>query len=175
VDRPHVPEERRSAAGPAPGRADGVAPRPFADRGRRGRALAGAGEWQWPVLGAVSAGGVLGALARYAIGLALPHPHTGVPWSTFVVNVSGCLLIGVLMVLITEVWTGHRLLRPFLGTGVLGGYTTFSTYVVDIHRMVDAGAARAALGYLFGTLAAALLATYGGVVMARAVVRRAGR
>ena len=43
------------------------------------------------------------------------------------VNTSGCLLIGVLMVLIVEARQGHRLVRPFLGVGVLGGYTTFST------------------------------------------------
>src|ERR687886_614869 len=70
------------------------------------------------------------------------------PWAILSTNVSGCLLIGVLMVLVTEVWTTHRLLRPFLGTGVLGGYTTFSTYAVDAQHLIAAGAPRTALLYL---------------------------
>ena len=90
------------------------------------------------------------------------------PWATLVTNVSGCLLIGVLMVLISEVWSAHRLLRPFLGVGVLGGYTTFSTYAVDIQQMVAAGAARTALVYLVATLAAALAAVYLGIIVTRA-------
>jgi CrcB protein len=126
----------------------------------------------WAVLGVVAAGGVLGALARYGIGLAVPHPPSGFPWATFAINVSGCLLIGVLMVLVTDVWPGHRLLRPFLGTGLLGGYTTFSTYVVDVQHLLAAGAARTALAYLVGTLLAALVAVQIGMAAARWVTRR---
>ena len=129
----------------------------------------------WAVLAAVSIGGALGSLARYGLGVAFPTPTGGFPWTTFAVNVSGCLLIGVLMVLVTEVWGGRRLVRPFLGTGVLGGYTTFSTYVVDIQRLVDAHAADVALAYLAGTLVAALLATYAGLVVARASLRLVNR
>ena len=120
------------------------------------------------VLAAVAAGGVLGALARYGLGVAFPRTATGFPWATFGINVSGCLLIGVLIVV---VGTGRRLLRPFLGTGVLGGYTTFSTYVVDTEHLMRAGAPRIALLYLFGTLVAALLATYAGVIGTRALTR----
>jgi fluoride exporter len=126
----------------------------------------------WAVLGVVAAGGVLGALARYGIGLAVPHRPAGFPWATFAINVSGCLLIGVLMVLVTDVWPGHRLLRPFLGTGLLGGYTTFSTYVVDVQHLLGAGAARTALVYLVGTLLAALVAVQAGMAATRWVTRR---
>jgi len=125
----------------------------------------------WAVLGVISAGGALGGLARYGLAVAWPHHGRQFPWSTFVANVSGCLLIGVLMVLITEVWSAHRLLRPFLGVGVLGGYTTFSTYTVDVQQLVAAGAARTALAYLTGTVAAALSAVYAGVALARLVTR----
>ena len=121
----------------------------------------------WAVLSVVSAGGVVGACARHALDLAWPHPPGRFPWATFVINVSGCLLIGVLMVLITEVWSGHRLLRPFLGVGVLGGYTTFSTYTVDVQRLVAGGAARVALVYLAGTAVAALTAVYVGITLTR--------
>lgn len=127
------------------------------------------------VLGVISAGGVLGALARYGISAAWPAGRTGFPWATFAINVSGCLLIGVLMVLVTEVWAAHRLLRPFLGTGVLGGFTTFSTAMVDTQRLVLSGAAGTALASLAGTVLAALAAAYLGVVLARRLTRRAAR
>ena len=129
-------------------------------------------EHPWPVLAAISAGGVLGAVARYGLQEAFPHPPGEFGWATFAVNVSGCLLIGVLMVLIGEVWTGRRLLRPFLGVGVLGGYTTFSTYVIDIQQAVTSGAARTGLAYLAATVAAAMAAVWAGAVVTRWAVRR---
>jgi fluoride exporter len=125
----------------------------------------------WPVLGAISAGGVLGALARYGLAISWPHQSGQFPWATFVTNVTGCFLIGILMVLITEVWSAHRLLRPFLGVGVLGGFTTFSTYTGDVQQMVALGAARPALLYLAGTLIAALTAVYAGLALTRLAAR----
>lgn len=125
----------------------------------------------WGVLGSVAAGGVLGALARYGLATAWPHAGNGFPWATFVANVTGCLLIGALMVFITEVWSAHRLLRPFLGVGVLGGYTTFSTYTVEVQQLVAADAARTALAYLVATPVAALAAVYLAVALTRLVTR----
>ena len=84
----------------------------------------------------------------------------------------GSLLIGILMVLVVEVWEAHPLVRPFLGVGILGGFTTFSTYVVDVQRLVDAGAAGTALAYLAATLTAALVAVYVGLTIARTAVGR---
>ncbi|HET9516184.1 MAG TPA: CrcB family protein [Actinoplanes sp.] len=126
----------------------------------------------WSVLGAISAGGALGALARYGLATAWPPAAGQFPWATFIANVSGCLLIGALMVLITEVWTAHPLIRPFLGVGVLGGYTTFSTYTADIQQLVAGGAARTGLLYLAGTLAAALAAVSAGISLARLLTTR---
>jgi len=126
-----------------------------------------------PVLAAVSAGGVLGALARYGLTSAFPRqPHT-FPWTIFAINVSGCFLIGVLMVLVTETWRTHRLVRPFLGVGVLGGFTTFSTYIVDYQQTVGAGVARTGLAYLAGTLIAALAAVFAGVRLTRRITGKA--
>ena len=88
-------------------------------------------------------------------------------WATFGINISGCLFIGVLMVLVTNVWSTRRLLRPFVGTGVLGGYTSFSTYILDIQQLLTTGAARTALAYLAGTLLAALAAVYVGITLTR--------
>src|SRR5690242_7485541 len=88
-----------------------------------------------PVIAAVAAGGAIGASARYGAALLWPTATDAFPWTTLVVNVVGCAVIGAFMVLITEVWTVHRLVRPFFGTGVLGGFTTFSTYAADIRRL----------------------------------------
>ncbi|MEV4536134.1 CrcB family protein [Asanoa sp. NPDC049518] len=126
-------------------------------------------ETHWPVVVSVSAGGALGALARYGIGHVWPTPPGSFPWATFVINVTGCLLIGALMVLVTEIFTRQRLLRPFLGVGVLGGYTTFSTYSVEIRNLIVAGAPGTAAAYLLATLAAALVAVFAGMTVARMV------
>ena len=126
----------------------------------------------WATLGAIAAGGILGALARYGLTEAMPYRPGEFPWPVFLINVSGCLVIGALMVLVNGVWNGHRLVRPFLGVGVLGGYTTFSTYVVDIQRLVNHGSAGIALAYLAGTLVAALLAVYAGASLTRLAMRR---
>jgi CrcB protein len=118
---------------------------------------------------AVALGGGLGATARYAASLLWPAQGGGFPWATFWVNLVGCAVIGVFMVVITDVWAAHRLVRPFFGTGVLGGFTTFSTYAVDIQKLVGAGHPRTALAYLFATLLGALAAVW----LAMAATRRA--
>ncbi|MEU2782491.1 fluoride efflux transporter CrcB [Streptomyces sp. NPDC007110] len=127
---------------------------------------------QVPVVAVVALGGALGATARYAASLAWPAGPGAFPWATLWVNVTGCAVIGVFMVLITERWPGHRLLRPFFGTGVLGGFTTFSTYAVDIRTLVDAGHPRTALAYLAATLAAALTAVWLASTATRHALRR---
>lgn len=124
----------------------------------------------WGILGAIAAGGALGSLARYGISVWFPAGPAGFPWAVFSVNVAGCLLIGVLMTLVTEVSPMQRLIRPFFGVGVLGGFTTFSTYAVDSHRLLDANAPGAALAYLAGTPVAALVAVAVGDIVTRALV-----
>lgn len=64
------------------------------------------------------------------------------------------------MVLVTDVWTRRRFLRPFLGTGILGGFTTFSTYTLDIQHLITAGHPGTGLLYLGSTAAAALIAVW---------------
>ncbi|WP_246281515.1 fluoride efflux transporter CrcB [Fodinicola acaciae] len=126
------------------------------------------------VLLAISLGGGVGAVARHAVSQLLPTTPGQVPWGTLTINVVGCLLIGVLMVLITEVWSAHRLLRPFLGVGVLGGFTTFSTYAVEIRALLQPDTVGIAFAYLAGTLIGALLAVIAGVWVTRAVTTWAG-
>lgn len=114
----------------------------------------------WPVVAAVAVGGAIGASARYGAGLLWPTAPDAFPWTTLLVNVVGCAVMGVFMVILTEVRTAHRLLRPFFGTGVLGGFTTFSTYAVDIERLVSGGHARTGLAYLALTVCTALAAVW---------------
>jgi CrcB protein len=123
----------------------------------------------------VSLGGAIGATLRYGIGVWWPTQPGHVPWSTFAINVMGCFAIGILMILITEVWVAHRLLRPFLGVGVLGGFTTFSTYSLEVRRLLQSGATVEALGYLGGTVVAALVAVVLGMGAARWLTGRARR
>lgn len=127
------------------------------------------------VLPVIAFGGMLGASARYAAAEAWPTRTDAMPWTTLTVNAVGCLSIGVLMVLIIEVGGAHPLLRPFAGVGVLGGFTTFSTYAVDTSSLIQAGRPGLALGYWAGTLLLALLAVVAGVLAARAGARSAGR
>jgi CrcB protein len=117
------------------------------------------------LLAAVAAGGVLGSLGRYAVGLALPHVAGAFAWSTFLVNVTGSLAVGVLVVWVLSMAEPHPRLRPFLGVGVLGGWTTFSSYALDIHAMVQGGHALVAAAYLVGSLVAGLVAVGLGVTL----------
>ncbi|MFF4759240.1 fluoride efflux transporter CrcB [Streptomyces sp. NPDC001292] len=126
---------------------------------------------QTPVVAVVALGGAFGATARYAVSQWLPAPAGGFPWAIFWINVFGCAVIGVFMVVITDVWGAHRLVRPFFGTGVLGGFTTFSTYAVDIQRLVDSGHARTGLAYLAATPCAALAAVWLAMTAARRVLK----
>ena len=122
-------------------------------------------------IAAVAGGGALGALARWGLAEALPHHSGAFPWNTFLTNVTGCFLIGVLMVLVVERWPDRALLRPFFGTGVLGGFTTFSTYAVDTRTLVADHHVLAATAYLVGTLVAGLLAVVAGLRLTERVVR----
>ncbi|NDJ89667.1 fluoride efflux transporter FluC [Mycolicibacter kumamotonensis] len=127
---------------------------------------------QVPVVATVALGGALGACARYGMELAWPTPSGGFPWATLVVNVGGCALMGALMVAITEVWVGHRLLRPLLGTGVLGGYTTFSTFAGDVDSLAAAGHLARALLYLLTTPVLVLVATWTAAAFTRRLITR---
>jgi fluoride exporter len=115
----------------------------------------------------VATGGALGAIARYGLTLAFPTDPGTFDLATFLANTAGGLLIGALMVIVTEIAPGARLVRPFLGVGVLGGFTTFSTYIIDIGRAANTGETLLAVTYAFATMAAALLAAATGMYATR--------
>lgn len=124
------------------------------------------------VLALVAVGGAVGSVFRYAIGRAVPTSAHGFPWGTFLVNVSGCFLLGLLMVFVSEIWRPGRYLRPFLGVGVLGGYTTFSTVTGEIRGLAGAGAWLLANTYLLDSVVGGLAAVWLGVIVARLLARR---
>jgi CrcB protein len=121
---------------------------------------------------AAALGGVLGALARWSVSRALPSPAGGWPWATLLVNVTGCTLIGLLLAVLLVRFPAHPWLRPFLATGALGGYTTFSTFAVDVVRLVDDGAGGTAAGYLAASVLGGLLGVVAGLSAGRALVGR---
>ena len=121
-----------------------------------------------PVVAVVAVGGMIGALLRYQVGLTLPTGVGKIPWTTVGINVLGSVALGALVVLVTERRPVHRLVRPFLGTGVLGGFTTFSAFSVETQQLLEAGRTAAGLAYLGMTAIAAVTAAAFGM----AVVRR---
>ena len=127
---------------------------------------------QAPVVASVAVGGAAGASARYAASLLWPTAAGAFPWTTLVVNTVGCAVIGAFMVLITDIWAGHRLLRPFFGTGVLGGFTTFSTYAVDAQQLLTSGRVATAAAYLAATAAAAIMAVWAAAALTRRLAIR---
>jgi CrcB protein len=119
--------------------------------------------------GVIAVGGAAGALLRWRIGEEWPVRSGAFPWSTLAINVAGCLAIGVLMVLMEEVLAGRVYVRPLLGVGLLGGFTTFSTFAVETHTLLGDNPLLA-LTYYFGTPAAAVLAAILGAALTTAAL-----
>jgi len=124
------------------------------------------------VLAVIALGGAAGAVLRHGAEELLPRDREGFPWATFLVNVSGCLAIGALMVVIAAWWPRSRYVRPLLGVGLLGGFTTFSTYALESRDLVAAGAAPTSVLYVVASLGAGLLAVVAGMAAGEGLIRR---
>jgi len=124
------------------------------------------------VLVAVLIGGVAGGAARYAVTAAWPTPDRGFPWSTLVVNGSGAFLLPLLLVLSIDLGRGDRFLRPMLGTGFCGAYTTFSSIVVGTDQLMAHRHPGTAVAYLLASLAAGLAAAGLGFIAGRWIAGR---
>jgi CrcB protein len=115
-------------------------------------------------------GGALGALARWGVTTALPHSPGGWPWATLLVNITGCLSIGVLLAVLLARFPDSPWLRPFLAVGVLGGYTTYSTFAVDVVQLAEAGRGVLAAAYVLASVLGGVLAVVLGLLVGRSVV-----
>jgi protein CrcB len=123
---------------------------------------------------AVAAGGALGTLARYTADRGLPAETTAFPWSTFLVNVSGSFVLGAILTLIVERWSPTRFVRPFAAIGFCGGFTTFSTFAVEIVQRGQHDRIGLAIAYLVASLVVGLAAAVAGITLARGRVIAVG-
>ena len=130
-------------------------------------------EGPWRVA-AIAAGGALGTLARYGVERTLAVSDHSFPWPTFVVNVAGSFLLGVIITLVVERWPPTRFVRPFAAIGFCGGFTTFSTMVVEAARRGQHGQIGLAGGYLAASLVAGVAAAILGMATARGRFVRRG-
>jgi CrcB protein len=124
------------------------------------------------VLAVIAMGGMLGATARFKLSEALPTKAGRFPWATFWTNLSGSFLLGFLLLLVLERFPPTRYIRPFLATGILGAYTTMSTYTVETALLIKDGHAATALLYGIGSVAAGVFLAYAGIVAARLTPQR---
>lgn len=119
---------------------------------------------------AIGVGGALGALARYALGGAVHRVLPGFfPYGTFVVNLLGCLLFGLVIGLAESRFVVGPATRAFLLVGVLGGFTTFSSYTFESFELLRSGQFGAASANVVGQVALGLLALWAGFGVGRAV------
>ncbi|MFV0427949.1 MAG: fluoride efflux transporter FluC, partial [Arachnia sp.] len=126
-------------------------------------------------LGLILLGGMAGTAARAALGAAFAAP--GFPWATLGINLSGALILGVILELLSA--TGpdqgwRRAVRLGVGTGLLGGYTTYATFAVETMTMLDDGAWIAAISYALGSVILGFLAAVLGIIGVRRLLRGRG-
>lgn len=123
------------------------------------------------VAACVAIGGAAGALGRAGLAWLWPYDVGGWAWATLVTNLVGCAALAGLLVTLLEIRPRSRYLRPLLGTGLLGGFTTFSTFVVDAAQLVRVDRSAAAAGYVALTVLGSLLACLTGLLLARWLLR----
>lgn len=126
------------------------------------------------LIGVVGLGGGLGSVARYGVAQWLPAT-TGFPWSTFVVNLAGALILGVLLELLTRAGSddgGRRQLRLLVGTGFCGGLTTYSTLAVEADLLVRRHCDGLAATYAISSVAAGIAVAAIGIAIADRTGRR---
>ena len=116
----------------------------------------------------VALGGAIGSVARYLATLAAARFFgPDFPWGTLFVNLAGSFLMGVVVEVVASRFGTSNELRLFLATGVLGGFTTFSTFSLDAAVLAERGAFALAFAYVGASLLLGLGALFAGLVLAR--------
>lgn len=129
----------------------------------------------WDLCLAIGAGGAVGGALRHGLNTLLVHDADEFPWSTFLENVVGSFVLGAIMVYLLDVWPPNRYLRPFVGVGLLGGFTTFSAYTSETRALLLDGEPALALLSLFLSPVLGLAAAAAGTIAARAIIERPTR
>lgn len=120
---------------------------------------------------AVGAGGAIGASARYLLTQAIMRVNAGgFPWGTFAVNILGSTILGLLAGLFAHRVTPSPALQAFLITGILGGFTTFSAFSLDVVTLMERGQGAVALAYAALSVILSVAGLYAGLVIARGVL-----
>ena len=123
-----------------------------------------------PVIAGVALGGALGASARYLLDQAIEHRSFSIfPWATFTINLTGCFLIGVITESLVDRHHLPAWLRVGLVVGVIGGYTTFSTFAQESLTLLEARDFAVTLLYVVGSVTAGIAFVYLGVLAGRAL------
>jgi CrcB protein len=130
------------------------------------------GRHRLDVLLVIAAGGVIGATARYALAQAVSTPDNGFPIATLATNVMGSFLLGFLAVVSVDRLAPMRYFRPFFAVGLIGSFTTFSTFAVETVVLVDQGDAFIAAIYVPTMLFAGIAAARIGIWVARSLGRK---
>jgi len=118
----------------------------------------------------IALGGALGSMARYATGVYVGRwLGTAFPWGTLLINISGSFLIGAFAESFALRWNASQSTRVFLVVGICGGYTTFSTFSLDIVTLINHDEALAAGAYIVASVVLGLLALYAGLHAMRLV------
>jgi CrcB protein len=123
------------------------------------------------VLAAIALGGALGAPARYGLAQLVHAAPGSFPWATFATNVTGSFALGLVLALVLERFPPTRYLRPFVATGFLGSYTTYSTFAVETDLLIKDGHTALALAYAAASVLAGLAAAWAGTSAARTLLR----
>ena len=117
----------------------------------------------------VAAGGALGASGRYLTGVGMTAMMgRSFPWGTLTVNVVGSFLMGVLVVTLGHLSATR--FAPFLAIGVLGGFTTFSSFSLDAVTLYERGEVALAAGYVAASLILSIAALFAGLILTRSVI-----
>jgi CrcB protein len=119
---------------------------------------------------AVAAGGALGSVARYLVGIGSGKLFgTDFPWGTLLINVTGSFLLGALVGLFAAKWELSQATRLFLTFGICGGYTTFSTFSLDAYNMIERGQTWASSAYMMASVALSVGALIAALRLVRAL------
>lgn len=113
---------------------------------------------------AIAAGGAIGAVLRHVVNGLFPGPF---PWGIMVCNVAGSFVMGVLLALFADAWQVSPTAKAFLTVGILGGFTTFSTFSMDAVLLWERGATLPAAFYTVGSVALGITGLMAGMAVTR--------